>query len=206
MLNKKKVAAVIAIFIIIIGLFITIVGGKGTKVSKLYNKLNKKDAFMFEMKDENGSEITVAKKNNQTAIDMNNNGERVTTLVKNGEEFLISHAQKEYYAYNGSLEEETTVTDMLKELTKTDKKGKEKINDATYSFEEYEGFDGFMTSTNIDIENENVKTRFYFKGNELKYIKTIVENQEEELLEINISYQVPDEMFEIPSDYSETTY
>ena len=98
------------------------------------------------------------------------------------------------------------VTDMLKDLKKADSKGKEKINDTTYEYEEYIGFEGFMTSTGLDDEENNVSTRFYFKGKDLKYIKTIVPDEEDELLEIIISYSAPDELFEIPSDYVEASY
>lgn len=209
MLNKKKVAAVVAIFgiaLILIILSITAGINKGTKVTRLYKRIEKSQEYLFEMKDESNYEITIAKKNKQTAIDMNNDGERVTTLVKDGTEYLISHSQKEYYKYDGEETDESIVTDMLKDLKKADSKGKEKINDTTYEYEEYIGFEGFMTSTGLDDEENNVSTRFYFKGKDLKYIKTIVPDEEDELLEIIISYSAPDELFEIPSDYVEASY
>ena len=209
MLNKKKVAAVVAIFgiaLILIILSITAGINKGTKVTRLYKRIEKSQEYLFEMKDESNYEITIAKKNKQTAIDMNNDGERVTTLVKDGTEYLISHSQKEYYKYDGEETDESIVTDMLKDLKKADNKGKEKINGTTYEYEEYIGFEGFMTSTGLDDEENNVSTRFYFKGKDLKYIKTIVPDEEDELLEIIITYSAPDELFEIPSDYVEASY
>ena len=209
MLNKKKVAAVIAIFGIILILIIIAISAsinKGTKVSKLYKKMEKSQEYLLEMKDESNYEITIAKKNGQTAIDMNNDGDRVTTLIKDGTEYLISHSQKEYYTYNAEDTDETIVTDMLKDLKKTDSKGKEKINGSTYKYEEYKGFEGFMTSTGLEPDERNVSTKFYFKGKDLKYIKTIVPDEEDELLEIKITYSVPDELFEIPSDYLEASY
>ena len=208
MLNKKKVAIAVAILVaVLITIILVIVSSvnKGSKVSKLYKKIEKSQAYLFEMKDENNYEITLAKKDGQTAIDMNNNGERVTTLIKNGTEYLISHSQREYYTYNGEKSDEAIVTDMLKDLGKADSTGKEKINGKTYKYEEYKGFEGFMTSTGLETNEDNVLTRFYFSGNELKYIKTVVENREDELLEVKISYSVPDELFEIPSDYSEAS-
>lgn len=209
MLNKKKVAAVIAIFGIILITIIWAISAslsKGTKVAKLYKKIEKAQEYLFEMKDESNYEITIAKKDGQTVIDMNNDGERVTTLVKNGTEYLISHSQKEYYTYDSEETDEAIVTDMLKDLKKADNTGKEQINGKTYKYEEYKGFEGFMTSTGLDTDDENVSTRFYFNGKDLAYIKTMVEGEEDELLEIKVKYSVPDELFEIPSDYQEASY
>lgn len=209
MLNKKKVAAVIAIFgilLIIIIWAISVGLGKGTKVSKLYKKIEKSQEYIFEMKDESNYEITIAEKDGQTAIDMNNDGERVTTLIKDGTEYLISHSQKEYYTYDSDETDETIVTDMLKGLKKADSTGKEKINGKTYKYEEYKGFEGFMTSTGLYTDDENVSTRFYFDGKNLVYIKTMVEGEDDELLEIKVQYSVPEELFEIPSDYAEASY
>ena len=158
------------------------------------------------MKDESGYEITIAEKNGQTVIDMNNDGERVTTLIKSGTEYLISHSQKEYYTYDGENSDEEIVTDMLKDLKKADNTGKEKINGSTYKYEEFKGFEGFMTSTGLETDDENVSTRFYFKGKSLVYIKTIVQDEDDELLSVNVSYSVPDELFEIPSDYVEASF
>lgn len=208
MLNKKKVAAVVAILGIILIIIIWAISanlGKGTKVAKLYKKIEKKQEYLFEMKDENNYEIIIAEKNGQTSIDMNSDGERVTTLIKDGTEYLISHSQKEYYTYESDNSDETIVTDMLKVLKKADSTGKEKINGNTYKYEEYKGFEGFMTSTGLDTSDDNVSTRFYFKGKELVYIKTIVEGEDDELLETKVSYSVPDETFEIPSDYLEAS-
>ena len=137
---------------------------------------------------------------------MNNDGEKVTTLVKNNTEYLISHDQREYYTYEGKEVDETIVIDMLKDLKKADSTGKETINGKKYKYEEYKGFEGFMTSTGLETDDENVSTRFYFKGKELAYIKTLVEGEDDELLETKITYSAPDEMFEIPSDYQEASF
>ena len=64
MLNKKKVAAVVAIFgiaLILIILSITAGINKGTKVTRLYKRIEKSQEYLFEMKDESNYEITIAK-------------------------------------------------------------------------------------------------------------------------------------------------
>lgn len=209
MLNKKKVAVAVAILGLLLIIIIWAISAslnRGTKVVKIYKKIEKAQEYLFEMKDENNYEITIAEKNGQIAIDMNNDEERVTTLIKEGTEYLISHSQKEYYTYNSEETDEAIVTDMLKDLKKADSTGKEQINGKTYKYEEYKGFEGFMTATGLETVDENVTTRFYFNGKDLAYIKTMVKGEEDELLAIKIEYSVPDELFEIPSDYQEASY
>lgn len=204
MLNKKKVAIVVAIIVVIIliGIIIGMQANKSSKISQLYNDLMEGQSYSFNMKNNSNYEITVSKKDGKTCID-NEGEEKTTTLVKDGTTYLILHSSQEYYTYNSDIAEENIITDMLKELVEAKSiNGKEKINGKTYKYEEYEGFAGFMTSTSKEIDESTVKTRFYFDGNDLKYIKTILDT-EEELLEVQISYDVPDELFEIPSDYAQ---
>ena len=207
MLNKKKVIIVVAIIVaIIIGIvaFVVLSAGGKDKVRKTYQKLSESKEYLFEMNDTGEYEIKIAKKDGQTCIDMNNGDEKVTTLVKNNSTYVISHSQKEYRVYNADVAGETVVTDMLGTLRESEySTGSEKVNGKNYNYEEYSGFAGFMTSTSMELDESKAKTRFYFEGNNLVYIKTIPENGEEELLQVKISYSVPDELFEIPSDYAE---
>ena len=205
MLNKKKVAATIGI-IVIIAIIIVVINitrnnGK-TKVARLYQKMQSNKEYIFDMKDTNNYEISIAEKNGQIAIDMNDDGDKVTTLIKDGIEYLILHSDKAYYTYE-SNEDERVITELLKDLNKADMTGKEEINGKKYKYEEYKGFEGFMTATGLDDDENDVSTRFYFEGNDLAYIKTITKDSEDELLEIKVSYSAPDELFEVPSDYTE---
>ena len=60
-----------------------------------------------------------------------------------------------------------------------------------------------MISNLININDTNVKTRFYFDSkNNLTYIKTILDNKQE-LLKVTLEKDVKDSIFEIPSDYAE---
>lgn len=205
MLNKKKVVIAVLILLIIIGLIIfMILRGKssnGSKVSNLYKKISNSNEYSFTLKDQKNYEITIAKKDDKVAIDMNNEGERITTLINDNKEYLITHSEQKYFDYERD-ENSILIIETMKDLTNPDSTGTEKINGKKYSYEEYKGFESFMTSTGLRSENENVATKFYFKGNELAYIKTTTENLEEDLLEIDIKYSAPDELFEIPSNYS----
>ena len=82
-------------------------------------------------------------------------------------------------------------------------KGKEKIDDKTYNYEEVNKISRFYMDDTTNIEEENVKTRFYFKGDKLAYIKTIISDDNQQLLKIDYSEKVDSGLFEIPSDYKE---
>ena len=62
----------------------------------------------------------------------------------------------------------------------------------------------FVEENQPSIQDENVKTRFYFdKNNNLVYVKTIYENTSEEVLKIEIKEQIDNEVFTIPENYAE---
>ena len=81
-------------------------------------------------------------------------------------------------------------------------KGKEKIENKTYTYEEYNTVTKFVMMDNSENEGQEIKTKFYFDGNKLEYIKTIVGNKQE-LLKVDISDDVDNNLFEIPSEYKE---
>ena len=78
--------------------------------------------------------------------------------------------------------------------------GKEEIEGKNYNYEEYTGITNFAIKLTDENNSENVKTRFYFDGNDLVYIKTIV-GDSQELLRVEISNDVDSNLFEIPNDY-----
>ena len=70
------------------------------------------------------------------------------------------------------------------------KTGKESIDGKEYDYEEY-----------YDSENE-ITERYYFDGNELKYVKSIDSDGEEQIMKVlKLSSEVDDSVFDIPSDY-----
>ena len=64
----------------------------------------------------------------------------------------------------------------------------------------------FMISSTLDVNEEDIKTRFYFDNKDnLVYIRTI-KGATQELLKIKIEKEVDDSIFEIPSNYAENKY
>lgn len=215
-MKKNKRIFLIVIVILIIAIIFGIVkivnknSPKEQRLSKIYQDLEDSQTYLFEIEKNNNNKTIMAKKGDKTIIDQytknseTNLENHTTTLVKDNNTYLILHDRKEYYVYTENNVEQTIVTDGLKEIiSKSYTTGTEKIKGKKYSYEEYDGSSMFMISNLININDTNVKTRFYFDSkNNLTYIKTILDNKQE-LLKVTLEKDVKDSIFEIPSDYAE---
>ena len=220
-MNKKisipiiPIAIATILVVILIALLIRGTEDGTSKLSKVYEKMVTMQTYIFTRYDL-GEEhkLIIYKKPNKTLIDTYNPEEHLSTLVLEGNTYLIFHANKEYYVYpNNTLDEEVLTNDLKNIVDLEYTVGKEKIYGKTYKYEEYQGVTDFMIASSRNIDTSSVKTRFYFKGNELVYLKTIydVVNEEtgekiqtEELQTIKVEYKVEDSVFEIPVEYAET--
>lgn len=215
-MKKNKRIFLIVIVILIIAIIFGIVkivnknSPKEQRLSKIYQDLEDSQTYLFEIEKNSNNKTIMAKKGDKTIIDQytknseTNVENHTTTLVKDNNTYLILHDRKEYYVYTENNVEQTIVTDGLKEIiSKSYTTGTEKIKGKKYSYEEYDGSSMFMISNLININDTNVKTRFYFDSkNNLTYIKTILDNKQE-LLKVTLEKDVKDSIFEIPSDYAE---
>lgn len=210
-MKKKKLIIVAVIALIIIGIVITCImffgnkeDNKETNLIKIHDNLTSSQTYLFTMKQNDNNKTIMAKKADKTVIDQYLEDSHSTTLVKDGNTYLVLHDREEYYVYLKNNVEQTILTDGINELIgKEYTTGTEKVKGKKYSYEEYNSSTIFMLSNNLTLNEEGVKTRFYFnKDNELVYIKTI-HGEEQELLQIEISNEVDDSLFEIPSNYAE---
>ena len=174
------------------------------KLLKIYNDLNSSQAYSFEMEQSNDNKTIMAKKEDKTLIDQYSEDSHSTTLIKDNNTYLILHDREEYYVYENNNIEQNILTDGLK--TVVDKvfiTDSEKVKGKKYSYEEYSGSTMFMVSSSLDVDEADIKTRFYFdKNDNLVYIKTIYGGKQE-LLKINLQKEAEDKLFEIPSHYAE---
>ena len=169
--------------------------------SKTYNALSKLNGdYVMSLEGEMEAgvvmSITIAFKGDNMYADVKSDGEHATVVYKDGITYLIAHDEKMYMVQEGKDEDtfgdliffsEDDLNNIKDEKYKT---GKETIEGTEYDYEEY-----------TDSETNEVE-RFYFSGNELRYIKSIDENGNEQLMKINtLSSEVDDSLFEIPADY-----
>lgn len=217
-MNKKISISIIPIMIIaIVVIIITAVlikKDEASKLSKVYEKMMDSQTYAFTRYDlEEKHKIITYRKLNKTLIDMYNPEQHLSTLVIDGNTYLIFHENQEYYVYqNNTLDEEILTNNLKSIIEKEYTTGKEKIYGKAYNYEEYNGVSDFLISSSRNINLDTVKTRFYFKGNQLVYLKTIYEildeetsekTQVEELQTVKIEYQVEDNIFKIPAEYAE---
>ena len=135
-------------------------------------------------------------------IETTSNDEETKYIVKNGNTYFLVDDTKTYYTYSNNQTNLNMVTRGLERIKDLEyQTGREKINNKNYYYEEYTGLTDFAMG-DFTEDSEDVKTRFYFDNDELVYIKTI-EGDKQELLEVNISYDVDQNSFQIPSDYNE---
>ncbi len=212
--NKKIIIAGIAVIIITI-ICVTVVfmirNSKKTgeaenktdsKLSQVYEKMTEKSIYTFTVTLNDKNAKTVKRKNDKARIDLNLNGEKSTDIIKDGNTYLVMAEDEKVYKYQNNDIELTELLIDIKETieSQSPQKSKEEIDGKKYECEEYKGVSSFLLTKKAKNE-EDLSTKFYFKGNNLEYIKTKM-NDKEELLKINISYDdISEKEFEIPSEY-----
>lgn len=217
MSKKKKIIIISVISVIVLAIIIatviflinrnnskenqTYVGD--TKIARLYDRLSKEKMFSFTTTiDDNNKEI-YAKTSDAAYIDTTYEGEESKFVIKDGNSYLLNDENKIYYTYQNNEIDLNRVIEQLEEVKDTELvEGTENIEGKEYNYEEYSGFTSFAFKLSDEGNTDNMKTRFYFDGDNLVYIKTITSNTQE-LLKVEISDDVDENLFEIPSDYRE---
>lgn len=212
--KRKKVIIISVVSIIVIALIVALAillvnnsknngesSTNSTKIAKLYNELSNEQSFSFTTTiDENNKEI-YAKNNNTAYTDTIYDGEESKFIIRDGNSYLLRDSDKIYYTYQNNEVDLNKVLEQLNEIKDSElAEGKEEIEGKNYDYEEYSGITNFAIKLTDDNNSEDVKTRFYFDGNDLVYIKTIIGNNQE-LLSVEISNDVDSSLFEIPEDY-----
>lgn len=202
---KLGIAILIVIAIIlVIGKITRSKNANTRRLAQLYNDLNTSQTYLFEMGKGADNKTIMAKKGDKTIIDQYSKDSHTTTIVKDNNTYLVLHDREEYYVYANNNVEQSILTDELKNIIDTEfTTGEEKVEGKKYSYEEYAGSTMFIETISLDVNEGDIKTRFYFDNEDnLVYIRTI-KGVNQELLKINIQKEVDDSIFEIPSNYAE---
>ena len=209
MKNKKTIVIIIAVIAVIAILGVSFffinkntskTGTTSNKLENLYENLKQNQSYSFTATLDDNNKMIYEKNDGKAYTDTIYDGTESKFIIKDGNSYLLIDDQKAYYTYaNNDIDLE------LSEVINSGdyQNGEEKIDGRNYQYEEYNCITDFtMQDTSNVTENQNVKTRFYFKNNKLVYIKTII-NDKQELLKVDISNNVDTNLFEIPSDYEE---
>ena len=213
LLKNKKIILIIVITLIIITMIVGLLGyfvvkekndEQVSKINKLYETLKDKTSYSFEAKIDDNNKIYYANSENKAYINTIYNEIGSKFIIKDGNTYLILDDMKTYYTYKNNETDLEKIEIELKNIKDLKpKNGKEKIHNKNYKYEEYKILTSLsMLDTSNIKEEQEVKTRFYFKGNDLVYIKTII-GEKEEILKVDISNKVDKKIFDIPTDYKE---
>lgn len=217
--KKKKIIIISIVSVVIIALVVgliiffinrnnnseerTTIASNSSKISKLYDDLSKEQSFSFTTTlDDNNKEI-YAKNGNTAYTDTIYDGEESKYIIRDGNSYLLRDSDKVYYTYQNNEVNLNKVLEQFNDIKDSELvEGREEIEGRNYNYEEYTGITNFAMKLTDENNSENVITRFYFDGDDLLYIKTII-GDNEELLSVEISNDVDSSLFEIPDDYSE---
>ncbi len=213
-MDKKQKIFIISISVVvvllIVALIVYVVTKKETesvndnRLSTIYDKMMQNETYQVTFKLDDNNQYTVSRKGNVANIDTYSDGSHTTEIIKDGNTNLLMYSTKRYYTYQnneiGLTELATELNDIIQ--SQEPEKGEEEIDGKTYKYEEYKGVSYFLMNANDEVSEEDTNTRFYFKGDKLQYIKTIM-GEKSELLQVNVSYNVDNSLFEIPADFQE---
>lgn len=211
--KKKKIILISVISIIVVALIAGLIWYLNSKenieedvfrLNQLYETLKSKDSYSFTTTLDDDNKMYYATQDNKAYIDTIYEGAESEFIIRDGNTYLIMDDIETYYTYKNNESNLNKVEAEIESIKDTEhEKGKEKIDNKTYQYEEYKALTTFtMMDTSELKDNEDVRTRFYFKDNKLVYIKTIIDGKQE-LLRVEISYDVDNSLFEIPSNYEE---
>ena len=211
--KKQKIFIIsicVIVAIIIVGLIVYAIitsrteSANENRLANMYEKMMQDETYSITFQLDDNNKYTVSRKGNLANIDTYHNGSHTTDIIKDGNTYLLMYSTKKYYMYQNNETELAELSNTLNEIIQSQEpeKGQEKIDGHNYRYEEYKGVSDFLMNADENVSEEEINTRFYFDGDDLKYIKTIM-GDTSELISVNVSYDVTDDIFEIPSDFQE---
>ena len=211
--KKQKIFIIsicVIVAIIIVGLIVYAIitsrteSANENRLANMYEKMMQDETYSITFQLDDNNKYTVSRKGDVANIDMYNNGDHTTNIIRDGNTYLLMYSTKRYYTYQNNVTGLGELPNQLNEMIQNQQpeKGQEKIDGHNYRYEEYKGVSDFLMNTDENVIEENTNTRFYFDGDDLKYIQTIMEDKSE-LIRVEVSYDVDDTIFEIPSDFEE---
>ena len=213
-MSKKKKIIIISICaiiaIVILGMSIYFATKKveevsnEIKLSKLYEKMMQNETYSINFKLNDDNQYTVSRKGDVANVDTYSNGTHTTDIVRDGNTYLLMYSTQKYYTYENNASELNELPNQLNEIAQSQEptKGEEEINGEKYKYEEYKGVSYFLIDFENELSEEETNTKFYFDGDELKYIRTIM-GDDSELIQVDASFTVDNSLFEIPDGFEE---
>lgn len=174
-------------------------GNQTAKVQDLYNTLSEKDTYSFRTTVDDNNSSYFAKQGDKSYLEIKIDGETSKYLMMDGNTYYIIDNQEAYYTYQNNQTYLNKIEVALEELFNMEySSGKEEIDGRNYDYDEYANISSFAIKP---FETDSSVTRFYFRGDDLRYIKTI-SGENQETLQVEISDNVDGNLFQLPEGYS----
>ena len=206
---------IIILLLIVIAVSFIIKSNPKDLTIKMYDSIAKNDKVTITLdgkEDEYYYRTIMSKKDEDVSIDTytkyEDEEQHVATLIKDGYIYTILHDDQEYmYMDAANVDLENLIPEKKDIDGKTYKKGREEISGSTFYYEEYENILTFLMLVEAH-EDAKVKTRFYYDNkNNLVYVKNIIQDEDdefEELINVNIKFEIDEKLFQIPEEYAES--
>ena len=174
-----------------------------SRIKEICSKLEENPTYTFKTMLNDENQLVIARKENKAYVEVVDEGEKNTYIVDNNNTTVLVDRTKKYYTYENNNTYLTKGTNNMRQLLKQDYvSGMEKIDNKEYYYEEYAQSYPFLINYKATIDESKTKTRLYFEGNNLKYIKTYI-GDIEQLLKVEMSYNIDNSVsFEIPKEYN----
>ena len=217
-MQKQKLAKIVFLIlalILVLSLVFLLKGEKKDRTKNMYKKICSADNYTFAIEEVNSekNKFIISKMGENKSLDLTSAGEHTTTLVKDGYAYFIMHQKEEYYLFENEdmsgIEANILEDDLDTIQDSSYLNGNEKIYGKIYYYEEYENIESFVMQGIPIEEDAKLNTRFYFDGDKIAYIKTIIDEEDEkreELLKIDLKFSTDEELFVIPNSYAELSF
>lgn len=221
-MNKRKkiiiiTAVIISIILIIVGTVCLILGnnqeeekiieaqeenGESRLIAIRDKMLETKNYYVSLTLNEDNKKVVI-KNDKQAKVITLDEGEKNTYIIKDNNTYVLSDNSKTVSEYKNSIALLNDFTNRIdKVLAKKYAIGKENIEGKEYRYEEFEQTSAFIINYKRNIDESTTKTRIYFEGNNIKYIKTYV-GEIEQLLKVEMNFDdQSNNDFSIPEEYS----
>ena len=155
-----------------------------SRIKEICSKLEENPTYTFKTMLNDENQLVIARKENKAYVEVVDEGEKNTYIVDNNNTTVLVDRTKKYYTYENNNTYLTKVTNNMRQLLK---------HAQSYPF---------LINYKATIDESKTKTRLYFEGNNLKYIKTYI-GDIEQLLKVEMSYNIDNSVsFEIPKEYN----
>lgn len=223
MKKNKKVIIIVSIVLIIVAIATTMIlinsatnkeseieksnyeeeNGK-SKLNGLYDKLKDSKNYSISLTLNKDNVRTTSKKGDFAKVEIINQGTKNDYIVKDKMTYMLVENTEKVYKYKNNVALLNDFENKLDEiLNKNFVVGTEEIDGKQYRYEEFNNTSVFVINFKKKIDDAETKTRVYFEGNDVKYIKTYI-GDVEQLLKVEIKYDcMKNSDFDVPEEDEE---